>query len=245
MAASGNQPTRSDRARAIFPPTDIVRGWTPLLFVTCLVFVLWSLRATVFYFVDEAVDPDWRQAYGSAMKFLLMALPPFLYIWLIDKQSPWRALYLNEPPDAKARRAGIMWIVIATAIGAGGALFDGGTFAAIPAQGLACLWFMSMGIAFSATCEELLFRGFFLTQFAARTAFWKANLAQAILFSLIHAPHWFYMRGFTGAVLNDLAAVALIGWLLGFALKQSRSLWVCIVAHVLYNLIQAALRMPA
>lgn len=223
---------------------DTNRRWRSLLLFTALVLIAWTLRATVLYAIDEAIVPPWRKVYSDIVKAAIMVVLPVLYLAYIDRVVPSRAIECRLPPSRRAWAAGGLWIAASLMLGAGGALLSGGSLAGVPAHGLAGLAAIFIATVVSPICEEVLFRGFFLHQYAARCGWWKANVIQAGLFAAVHAPYWLTARGLNGAVLHDLLAVALFGWLMGFALRHSRSLIICIVAHILYNAIQAALQMP-
>ena len=71
--------------------------------------------------------------------------------------------------------------------------------------------------------EELVFRGLLLAGLTRHIGFAWANLAQAVLFSSIHAdpPRFvFYLA---------------LGWLAGWLVRRYRSLWPAVLLHVLNN----------
>ncbi len=72
--------------------------------------------------------------------------------------------------------------------------------------------------------EELLFRGLFLRGFLLRYGPVPALAFSSLLFAIVHLNPW----GFVG--------IFLMGWLLGWLVLRSGSLWPSILLHGLYNL---------
>jgi hypothetical protein len=85
--------------------------------------------------------------------------------------------------------------------------------------------------------EEVVFRGFLLQEFAKRTRFWIANLAQATLFFIVHCPGWMLQGQFTiSGIFHVGGYVFLVGLLMGAVWKKSNSLWSCMLLHSISNL---------
>ncbi len=72
--------------------------------------------------------------------------------------------------------------------------------------------------------EELLFRGLFLRGFMLRYGRGPALALSSLLFAVVHLNPW----GF--------ASIFLAGWLLGWLVLRSGSLWPAILVHGVYNL---------
>lgn len=92
-------------------------------------------------------------------------------------------------------------------------------------------------IALVGLSEEVVFRGFLLSEFLNRWRFWIANFAQAALFLLIHIPGWILLHqfGFPRA-LGSIASVLAMGVVLGFVRRKADSLWSCMILHSFNNL---------
>ncbi|HSQ19498.1 MAG TPA: hypothetical protein VLR92_03905, partial [Blastocatellia bacterium] len=51
-------------------------------------FIIWSLRATVFISVDEAIESSvWKNVYSNAIKFIIWVVPVFVTLVLL-RQRP-------------------------------------------------------------------------------------------------------------------------------------------------------------
>src|SRR5262249_10337959 len=67
-----------------------------VIYLVCF-FIIWSLRATVFFRVDESIDsPSWRNAYSNAVKFVIWVVPVFLVLVFVDKVRPLYYLKLTS-----------------------------------------------------------------------------------------------------------------------------------------------------
>src|SRR5215470_1075598 len=65
-------------------------------------FVVWTLRATVFYSVDLQFQPGLdRKIYSESLKILFWTVPVFLYLIFVDKTDPLAFLKLTTKPDLK------------------------------------------------------------------------------------------------------------------------------------------------
>ncbi len=63
-----------DRAQATAARPGLTKPGSPRAFILFLVlfFVVWSLRATIFYFIDEGIQtPFLKSVYSNAIKFAL------------------------------------------------------------------------------------------------------------------------------------------------------------------------------
>jgi membrane protease YdiL (CAAX protease family) len=102
------------------------------------------------------------------------------------------------------------------------------------------LWWK--GVILVGFSEEVVFRGYLLQEFAKRTSFWMANLAQAMLFLIVHCAGWMILGQFsTPGVFHTGGYVFLFGLLLGVVWKKSGSLWSCILLHSISNLCSFAI----
>jgi hypothetical protein len=203
-----------------------------VLFVV-LFFVVWSLRATVFYFIDQGISSDvWLGVYSQLMKVILWAVPVCLYIRYIDKASIREALKLGNPKGKW--RSIFAWLAAFTAVMLFSASVQKGVLPHAPTNGWLVLLLANI---VSPVCEEIMFRGFILNKLMDRTSFWKANLITSFLFVAIHIPFWLYARGLTGEVAFDLGGVMVVSLILGYFFKKFDSLTPPILAHVINNMI--------
>ncbi|MDE2571192.1 MAG: CPBP family intramembrane metalloprotease, partial [bacterium] len=71
--------------------------------------------------------------------------------------------------------------------------------------------------------EEIFFRGFVFSAFAARLRFWPAAIVSGVIFAAAHGDLW------------ALLPLWGVGILLAYIYHRSGSLWASIVAHGLFN----------
>ena len=90
-------------------------------------------------------------------------------------------------------------------------------------------------LLFVPIAEELIFRGFVLTQFIRRVSNTRAILGSSALFGLWHVRNVFWREPeqVAGQVLY---AAVLLGPLLGYLTLRFRTLWPGVVLHYLNNL---------
>ncbi|MCA9080813.1 MAG: CPBP family intramembrane metalloprotease [Planctomycetaceae bacterium] len=89
------------------------------------------------------------------------------------------------------------------------------------------LWLSFAAFAIApAICEELAFRGFILSGLQRSRHKWVPILVSAVLFGVIHL------------IPKQIFNAALLGIVLGLLATRSRSLWPCMLFHVVYNGLQ-------
>ena len=205
----------------------------PFIVFLILFFVVWSLRATVFTFIDQAIISDfWLMVYSQLMKVILWILPVCLYIKFIDKANILEALKLGNPKGKW--RSIFIWLAAFTIIMLAVASIQKGVLPHAPAAGWLILLLTNI---VSPVAEEILFRGFILNKLMARTRFWKANLITSLLFVAIHISYWFYARELNLGVAYDLGGVMVLSLILGYFFKKFDSLIPPILAHSINNML--------
>ena len=99
------------------------------------------------------------------------------------------------------------------------------------------------GQVLNAFTEECIFRGILLPQFMRRMSFWKANLAQALLFAIAHLV-WPMSSWALGRVTLPeacaeagllLVFTAVGGLVFGYLYYRTNSLWTPLLAHLIDN----------
>jgi uncharacterized protein len=208
-----------------------------LLIFILLFFAVWTVRATVLFFIDERIHSEVLSSiYSNAVKFLIWVVPAVIYLRKLDRQPALGYLKLTTPVNKK----GLVYaIVISVLYFAATIVFEtrvGGKnlhalVAASPAEWLRTLAF----IFFSPISEEILFRGFVLNKLAEGLKFWMANLLTAVLFTLIHWPFWIWRNGFNGWLIQTSAGIFLLAILLGYVVKLTNSLWPAVAVHIANN----------
>jgi len=100
-------------------------------------------------------------------------------------------------------------------------------------------WAFVSAVVVAPIVEELTFRGAVLGGLSKRYRFAVANSLTALFFLGAHLPGWYFQgRLWTqlATPLGGALAIVVIGWLLGVAKYQSRSLLGSTLAHALNNL---------
>jgi membrane protease YdiL (CAAX protease family) len=211
------------------------------LYITTF-FVVWTVRAFGLAGYDQAPWPfAVHRVYLDAIRFLLWVLPVLLYLRFVDQVDVLNYLRLNTPIDSRGLSLGItlaaLYLTFSILLGAwlkGHALHS--PFALSTER-----WFrMMVMFPFAAFAEEILFRGFLLRKAAEIGGFWKANLTIAVLFMLIHWPGWLAAGNGPAGVLAQSPGVFALGFLLGYLVKITGSLWPSVAVHILNNVLVSA-----
>jgi hypothetical protein len=219
-----------DEARGTAAPADFPVAPVAL----AAFFVIWSLRATVFYAIDESIASDvCRTVYSTAVKAMLWIGPAWAYArWI--RQTPVLS-YLGISAAPARREWGITGLVTLLYLGAVVGLevmFGGKSFhPSVPAA------FAITFLAASALIEEILFRGLVLQELSRHFRGVPANIITSLLFVVVHWPHWIWSRGFSAGVFADSVGLFLASVLFGWLYLRTRSIWPCFMAHVANNVV--------
>lgn len=213
----------------------------PLILFTVLFFFVWTLRATYFYRIDDAMASDSaRLIYANVVKFLLWMVPAFGFSFWVRRASPYKYLGFTTKPSA--RKWLTSFVILGTYMGiviGFEMLANGKHFSLDAFPPLTFSWFLSAFI--SPLIEEILFRGLLLKEFATHLAGWQANLLASLLFAGIHLPFWLSHNGLNMGVLANTLGVFLFSLIAGSLYLRTSSLWPPYVAHVINNLIAGVL----
>ena len=212
--------------------------WRTGLLCLLAFFVVWALRATVLYGIDEAIPPGVpRSTYSALVKIALWVLPALLFTRFVRRQAPCAYLGLAELPDGRAWgvsaliTALYLAVVVALEVAIGGK-----SFVPVVPSAVSLVFLVA-----SCLTEEVLFRGLILCEFASRWRGVWANLLTSLLFVAIHWPHWLWSRGMNGGVVADSVGVFLASLLFGVLYLRTRSIWPAFAAHVANNLVSGFL----
>jgi membrane protease YdiL (CAAX protease family) len=210
-------------------------GWQLTLFLFCF-FVVWTLRATHLFVIDQSIStPTGKAIYSLGMKLLIWVLPAMAYVWWLRRANP--VLYLGLAPLPCWRT---WWPCL---------FVTGGFLAAITGvevglRGQAMVWSRLSTGAPLATClslaitplvEEVLFRGLVLRELMDLTGWARANTLTSLLFVGIHLPHWLWRDGLSAEVALQSGGVFVFSLLAGWLFAKSRSVWPPALAHTLNN----------
>lgn len=84
--------------------------------------------------------------------------------------------------------------------------------------------------------EEIVFRGFIFQELLQITKFWVANSINGFLFALYHIPFWLIFNTFDRNYrVSYIIGLVLFSIIQGIVLKKSKSLWVCMIIHMVNN----------
>jgi membrane protease YdiL (CAAX protease family) len=205
-------------------------------------FLVWTLRATVFYRVDESIaSPVSRAAYSGLLKLLLWVLPAAVFARVFRRTPASRYLGMSAWPSRRdwlaclAVTAAFLLVVALAEATAGGKSFSVAGLTALPLG----LWILQ--VALTPLLEEVLFRGMILRELLALLPKYRAIALNALLFAGVHAPYWLSHRGATLAVLQDLGGVFAFSVVACWAFARTKSIWPPTVAHIANNLLAAML----
>jgi membrane protease YdiL (CAAX protease family) len=211
-------------------PTDFHIGLVGL----AAFFVVWSLRATVFYFIDVSIPSDfWRSVYSTAIKAALWLAPAYIYVRWIRGAPALKYLGISVVPSGREWNVAalVTALYLGSVVGLEVAIGGKSLHLSLPTS------FAFDFLAASALIEEILFRGLVLHEFSRRFSGVPANIIASLLFVGVHWPYWLWSRGPGIGVLADSVGVFLASLLFGWLYLRTRSIWPCFVAHVANNIV--------
>src|SRR5436305_10612961 len=84
-----------------------------LLIFILLFFAVWTVRATVLFFIDERIHSEvLSSVYSNAVKFLIWVVPAVIYLRQLDRQPALGYLKLTTPINKK----GLVYTIIIIAL---------------------------------------------------------------------------------------------------------------------------------
>ena len=206
-------------------------GWKkPVLFVL-LFFVIWVIRVFIYKYVDLGIESLALATVSSVLwKTVVWIIFPVLYIVFVDKKNPLEYLKLS----GNAKKA-VIWSLVAIAVG----IVWQFTLLVLKLDStFTDLHGVFLAIWVAGTCEEVLFRGFFLRKFGEFMSFTKAMLATSLLFVFVHIPSWLIFMGYSPRdVLFNGLYVFFISLIFSMLVKVSNSLYPSIVFHSIADII--------
>ncbi len=209
-------------------------AFVPFTLYLIFFFALWAFSRIMLIPWLEHQQIGATDAVETIWKFLVFVVPVLLYLSLIDHVKPLAYLRLTSQ-----LKQGLIW----------------GIIGCLPSLVILLSYLFSHhfilqpqktniweNIIFVGITEEIPFRGFLLQKLEPVLGFWPASILASLLFVLIHVPEWLEMGQTSPAFwLRSTIGLFIVGWLLCLLLRQSRSLWSCVIAHSFYNLVNVLL----
>ena len=205
-------------------------------------FVLWTLRATLFYAVDESIaSSTFRAAYADLLKLVVWVLPAAAFAYWLRGAPPLKYLGLSVFPGPRhwllCLAVTVVFLLAVTLfeITIGGKSLSGASLSSLPAA-LALLQ-----LVLSPLLEELLFRGLVMKELMALLPAYLATVLTSLLFVGAHLPFWLSHGGLTQAMIANAFGVFAFSVMACFLFAVTKSIWPPTVAHIANNILSSLL----
>lgn len=213
-----------------------------IVFFIIIFFIVWSMRATFLYSIDESFSSNLsRTIYSTTVKTLIWCGLAFWFSYWIKKSSPIKYLGISVFPPLKKW---VLYLVVTTLFLCTIVAYEtiSGSKQLSPLQ-LSSLITIN-GILFfivSPLVEEILFRGLILKELMEFMQNTSANIVTSLLFVGIHLPFWISNGGFTQALLASCIGIFIFSFFAGWLYQKSASIWPSAIAHIANNLVASSL----
>jgi uncharacterized protein len=205
-------------------------------------FILWTVRATWFYTVDESIaSPTSRAAYADLLKLVLWVLPAAAFAYWLRSTPPVKYLGLCVVPGLRdwlsCLAATVIFLLAVTLfeLTIGGKSFSGASLSSLPTM-LALLQ-----LVISPLFEEILFRGLVMKELMSLLPTYLANALTSLLFMGAHLPYWLSHGGPTPAMLANAVGVFVFSVVACCLFAKTSSTWPPTVAHIANNVLSSLL----
>ncbi len=195
--------------------------------------VLWTLYLVTVRQSVLSLSPAWlAQLLAVVMRFVAFLLPTLLAIWLNpwDRMSNYRSMFGHV-------RSGVMWgIAVGAAIITLNVLTAGllGRLSIPSSQRLYDATFVAL--SWAVLFEELTYRGYLLRDLQTFVSSSVAAIISALVFVAIHVPGWVLVVHLPAdQFLRHSVSIFLLGLVLAWSLKRSRSIYAPLIAHAANN----------
>jgi uncharacterized protein len=199
-------------------------------------YVVWALRATVFYSIDASIQSDmYRHAYSGALKFIIWLVPTYLFLKYVDQVKPLEYLKLTTPIQSPVLgfTLVVLWFIGIQVV----EQFINSRTILLGAKLSANQWLKILLTVLSAPIiEEIFYRGFVLQKLCASMKFWIANLITTLLFIWVHWFYWIYSGQPIKQVIISSLQILPLSLMLGWLVKKTDSVYPSILLHTLNNL---------
>ena len=203
-------------------------------------FVLWTLRATVFYAVDESIaSPTLRAAYADLLKFIVWVLPAAAFAYWLKSARPAKYLGLSVVPSLRqwslCLAVTVTFLLAVTLVDStiGGKSFSGAKLASLtPALAL-------LQLVISPLLEELLFRGLVMKELMTLLPAYLAAAFTSLFFVGAHLPYWLSHGGLTQAMIANAFGVFVFSLVACWLFASTGSIWPPTLAHIANNILSS------
>jgi membrane protease YdiL (CAAX protease family) len=205
-------------------------------------FALWTLRATLFYAVDESIaSPVSRAAYADLLKLVVWVLPAAGFAYVLRGAPPAQYLGLSVWPT---RRNWLLCLgvtvvfllaVMMVELTVGKKSLSAAGLHSLPMT----LWLLQLLL--SPLLEELLFRGLVMKELLTLLPSYLAIALTSLLFVGIHLPYWLSHGEVTRAMMTNAGGVFLFSVVACWLFAKTASIWPSTVAHVANNVLSSLL----
>jgi len=205
-------------------------------------FVVWTLRATWFYAIDESIaSPTLRAAYADLLKFILWVLPAAAFARWLRRSPPVKYLGLSVVPSLRSGvvcltvTAIFLLVVALFEVATGRKSFSGASLSSLsPALAL-------LQLVISPLFGEILFRGLVMKELMTLLPACLANALTSLLFMGVHLPYWLSHGGLTQTVMANAVGVFLFSVVACWLFAKTASIWPPTLAHIANNLLSSML----
>jgi membrane protease YdiL (CAAX protease family) len=223
-----------------------------LLLLIATLLILWTLWSTQVLPLLPEVHGIAHALRSIGVRLLLWVLPCAVYLWWRHGSRALSGLRLGLPPTRIHWFVAFVIVVLAS--------FAVSVDVARKLElSLSEVWLRAIGQMTSAfptaeLFEELIFRSVLLSELLAlfgadrtrtssratvRQRAWLANVAASLVFVGLHWPWWIFTLGVGERFALNTVGVFLISLVLGILFVGSRSVWPCVLLHVLNNSLSA------
>ena len=205
-----------------------------------LFFALWTLRATVLFPFDQAIQsPETRTVYATLVKILLWIFPAVVFAKWVRRKDPIDYLGLSALPDFKTWARGILAIGLFCALVLAFEMLVAKKIISWK-NPLTAGWTVMIAFhAISPWVEEVFFRGLVLNELSAFMRPVLSNLVASFLFVGIHLPYWIWSGTRPGDIARDSIGILLFSLFAGWLYLRSKSVWPPTAAHIANNFLSS------
>ena len=218
------------------------RAALELLLFLAAFFAVWTVRATLFYLVDESIaSSTWRAAYSNLLKLGLWVLPAAAFAYWLRSAPPAKYLGLSSVPSLSN---GLVCLAVTVIFLLAVTLFDltigRKSFSAASLTSLTPTLAL-LQLVISPLFEEILFRGLVMKELITLLPSYVANALTSLLFVGAHLPYWLSHGGPTPAMLANAFGVFVFSVVACWLFAKTASIWPPTFAHVANNILSSSL----